>query len=236
MGSFRSMAKDLMPPGMIPDEDDESVDVPDTPDSINSSAATNGGSDLPAHSPAGVGVNASASHSTVIIRSNSQIAEAVATATNGEGDVEAEDESPALDEDTSSAETASAEPVTPSSSFNEPEALGAPPAYVRTPRRASYAARNNANGTLVRDIDLGTGVDTIRPVKKVDAAGSLRLSADFVGSMRSRESGNTSSPTSPTTASKDKSVHRRAASEAGKAGRVIVDDVVLPSLKKVRIF
>jgi serine/threonine-protein kinase 24/25/MST4 len=105
---------------------------------------------------------------------------------------------------------------------------GAPPAYsgsIRSSRRASYAARTSVNGsgTVLREADLGTGVDTIRPVKKVDGAGSLRLSTEFVGSIR--KDGSISSPRSPT-------VHKRAASESAKAGRSLVEDVVLPILSK----
>jgi serine/threonine-protein kinase 24/25/MST4 len=103
---------------------------------------------------------------------------------------------------------------------------GAPPAYsgtVRSSRRASYASRTNVEGlgTVITDADLGNGVDTIRPVKKVDPVGSLRLSAEFVGNMRKDGSG--SSPSSPT-------AHKRAMSEAGRAGRSLVDEVILPVL------
>ncbi|KAF9485356.1 Ste20-like serine/threonine kinase [Pholiota conissans] len=102
---------------------------------------------------------------------------------------------------------------------------GAPPAYsgsLRSPRRASYAARSSVDGpgTVLREADIGTGVDTIRPVKKVDPAGSLRLSAEFLGSMR--KDGSLSSPRSPT--------HKRTSSEVVKAGRTLVDEVVLPIL------
>jgi len=110
--------------------------------------------------------------------------------------------------------------------------LGAPPAYsgtVRSSRRASYAARTNiaGSGTVITDADLGNGVDTIRPVKKVDPVGSLRLSAEFVGSVRKEGSGG-SSPSSPTT-------HKRAMSEAGRAGRSLADEVILPVLGNVSI-
>lgn len=77
----------------------------------------------------------------------------------------------------------------------------------------------------MREADLGTGVDTIRPVKKVDTAGSLRISAEHVGSLRK---GSTSSPSSPTS-------HKRVASELGRAGVSIVDEVVLPVLQQVRL-
>jgi len=108
---------------------------------------------------------------------------------------------------------------------------GAPPAYsgsVRSSRRASYAARTSRDGTgtVLREADLGTGVDTIRPVKKVDPVGSLKLSADFVGSIRKEGSG--SNPGSPT-------MHRRANSEMGKAGTSLVEDVILPILDRVSI-
>jgi serine/threonine-protein kinase 24/25/MST4 len=226
MGTFRSMAKDIMPEGMIPDEDAEDDDMPEAPESVNSVAATTSGSDLPAHAPVGkpsLGMIPDASHSTVIIRSNSQIA-----AMSEQGDV------PALDEDGSSGENMT-EPGPSTPPPPPAEALGTPPPpYIaRTPRRASYSARMNTGGSLVRDVDLGTGVDTIRPIKKVDAAGSLRLSNEFVGSMRERE-GSASSPASPTSPDrKDKTIHERKASEVAKAGRAIVDDVVLPTLQKV---
>lgn len=60
-------------------------------------------------------------------------------------------------------------------------------------------------------------------MKKVDPIGSLRLSADYVGSTR-REAG--SSP--PSSAN-----HKRSKSETGKAGKAIVDEIVLPTLQKV---
>jgi len=113
------------------------------------------------------------------------------------------------------------EPSTPPS--HEP-----PPAYtgsVRSSRRSSYATRNvtDGRGTVLREADLGSGVDTIRPVKKVDTVGSLRLSQEFVGSQREGVSG--SSPPSPVT---PKSPHTRTLSDSMRAGRSIVDDVILP--------
>lgn len=74
----------------------------------------------------------------------------------------------------------------------------------------------------MRPADLGTGVDTIRPVKKVDPAGSLRLSSEFVGSLRKENS-----PTSPT-------APRRVSSETARAGGSMVDQVILPILSNVR--
>ncbi|KAH9938060.1 Pkinase-domain-containing protein [Fomitopsis serialis] len=208
MGSIRSMARDLLPPEMIPDEDDyyDEPSIYDNDGTIDTTAATTGGS-----APLPLGMNAGAQHSTVIIRTLSPPADEKAV--------------PSLMSDNVSDETAgSAEPATPP--MNEP-----PPAYtgsVRTTRRASYQARNNANGTVIGEADLGTGVDTIRPVKKVDTVRSLRMSEEYVGTTRSRE-GSNSAPSSP---SSTKTPHRRVASEAVKAGKSLVDEVLLPILDK----
>lgn len=211
MGSFRNMARDLVPPDVIPDEDEVGslFATAEDGDSLDTSAATKG-SDL-APNPGNPSPEGSAGHSTVVIRSQ----------------LISQDEQRSVP----------LEDATPSNSnvITGPD-LGDPPAYVRTPRRSSYAARTAPNGTIVREADLGTGVDTIRPVKKIDTTGSLRLSSEYVGSMRAREgSGSNSLTTSPTSPVKDKSssAHKRAASEAAKAGRSLVDDVVLPALQKV---
>lgn len=77
---------------------------------------------------------------------------------------------------------------------------------------------------------------TVRPVKRVDAAGSLRLSADYVGSMRSPPS----SDAAPLTAEdKDQKgsgkLRKRSKTELENAGRSLVDQVVLPTLQRVRL-
>lgn len=221
MGSFRNMARDLVQPGLIPDEDEEAVSLFGTAedgDSVNTEAATKG-SDIPLN-PGGIGSEISAQQATVVVRS--QLA-------SPDGHVPKEE-----------ATLSDTDPPNPPVANANPD-LGAPPAYVRTPttpRRSSYAARTAPNGTVVREADLGTGVDTIRPVKKIDATGSLRLSSEYVGSMRARDgregSSAGSAPTSPISPMKDKSsTHRRTASEAAKAGRSLVDEVVLPTLDKV---
>jgi serine/threonine-protein kinase 24/25/MST4 len=222
MGSFRNMAKDLVAPDMIPDEDEEATSLFGTAEdreSLETGAATRG-SDTPP-TPGGTDSEIQAEHNTVVVRSQLISPHELAVPL---------------------------EEVNPSDATNPPGStdananpdLGAPPAYVRTPRRSSYAARTAPNGIVVREADLGTGVDTIRPVKKIDTTGSLRLSSEYVGSMRVREgrdgSSNGSVPTSPTSPVKDKdrsSVHTRAVSDAAKAGRSLVDEVVLPTLQRV---
>ncbi len=235
MGSLRSMAKDIMPPGMVPDDDydelpEEDESMYDAHASINTTAATTKGSDVPLQPPNGLGglaMNPDAGHSTVVIRSYPR---------------SDEKDAPSLVNDSGSDENPSSAPITPSQSVEDVDAQVAdasepPPAYtgsVRSSRRASYAARHNINtGTVLGEADLGSGVDTIRPVKKVDTVRSLRLSEEYVGSLRSREGSTSSSgPASPQ--SSTKSPHRRVASEAQKAGKSLVDDVVLPVLQQVR--
>lgn len=214
MGSFRNMARDLVPPDVIPDEDEVGslFATAEDGDSLDTSAAMKGSDLVP--NPGDPSPEVSTGHSTVVIRSQLISQD--------------EQHSVPLEDATQSN----------SNAITGPD-LGDPPAYVRTPRRSSYAARTAPNGTIVREADLGTGVDTIRPVKKIDTTGSLRLSSEYVGSMRAREgregSGSNSLTTSPTSPVKDKSssAHKRAASDAAKAGRSLVDDVVLPALQKV---
>ena len=69
---------------------------------------------------------------------------------------------------------------------------------------------------------LGTGVGTIRPVKKVDPVSSLRLSSEFVGSLR--KEGSPTSPIAP----------RRASSETARVGGLMVDEIILPNLNNAR--
>ncbi|TRM67587.1 kinase-like domain-containing protein [Schizophyllum amplum] len=196
MGTYRSMAKDLeMPPGMVPEEDEDTVST------IGSEAATRGSD------PISLGMNPDALHSTVVIKG-----------TPTEKDL------PQLSsDDGSSADTHT--PATPTDDSTPPPAYNAG-SLRSSQRRSSYAERSakNGQGHALREADLGSGVDTIRPVKKVDAAGSLRLSTEFVGSLR-REASSNSSPLSPPS-----TTHKRMASEAGKAGTSIVDEVVLPIL------
>ena len=76
-------------------------------------------------------------------------------------------------------------------------------------------------GTVLTPASLDTGVGTIRPVKKVDPVGSLRLPSEFVGSVLK---GSSTSPIAP----------RRASSETARVGGLMVDEVILPNLNNVR--
>jgi len=136
-----------------------------------------------------------------------------------------------------------------SSSENEPQTpqdlLGAPPAYTGSIRsnqrqaqgRSSYAARHDLqNGTALRPADLGNGMDTVRPVKRVDTVGSLKLSNQFVGSLRSKD-GSPLFPTSPASPMKSSSsaaneTHSRLVSEQVRVARSMVDEVIVPTLQR----
>jgi serine/threonine-protein kinase 24/25/MST4 len=211
------MTKDLLPPSMELDDNESGSDYEEGHASIDTGAATMGSDPIIG---AAVGMSSQAAHSTVIIRPPpSPVAE-----------IDVPELSPSGDG--SSGETPGS-PETPHGVFSSDHVapLGAPPAYTGSIRtnRASSAARNavHGTGTVMCAADLGTGVDTIRPVKKVDHVGSLRLSAEYVGNMR-RE-GNMSSPPSP-------SAPKRATSEATRAGSSIIDEVILPILQNVCAF
>ncbi|KAI0337583.1 Pkinase-domain-containing protein [Trametopsis cervina] len=230
MGSYRSMVRDFATHGTIPDEyeyEDDDGSTFEVHESIHTDGATKG-SDVPSNSNALL-AHSEASHSTVVIRP---------LVSPDERDL------PTLLQDTASDETSGLnEPATPPSGQTplSSESVEPPPAYsgsvsgsVRSARRASYAARNNVtSGTILMEADLGTGVDTIRPVKKVDTVRSLRLSEEYVGSLKRDRSGSGSqsgsAPSSPVSSriSGSKKGH-----DVGKAGRAMVDEVILPTLER----
>src|ERR1700744_3344299 len=78
-------------------------------------------------------------------------------------------------------------------------------------------------------------MDTLRPVKRLDAVGSFRASQEFVGSIRPRDPPSPipspvmeRSPTSPN------KLRRRSAqgSMNARAGKMIVTDVLIPTLQR----
>lgn len=237
MGSYRSMARDFPTHGTIPDEyeyEDDDGATYEVHESVHTDGATKG-SDIPSNN--GLLGNLEASRSTVVIR----------PAQSPE-----ERDLPSLLQDTGSDENAVMEPSTPPEEEVLPsaDATEPPPAYsgsvsgsmqgsVRSTRRASYAARNNVtSGTVLMEADLGSGVDTIRPVKKVDTVRSLRLSEEYVGSLKRDRSGSGSqsgsAPPSPVNSKNGGSGKK--VSQAEKAGKVMVDEVLLPTLERVCFF
>lgn len=82
---------------------------------------------------------------------------------------------------------------------------------------------------------------TVRPVKRVDTVGSLRLSAEYVGSMRSPPGsphmnladGVEGSNANSNGSGRSGKLRKRNKDEIGNAGKLLVDQVVLPTLKNV---
>ncbi|CAE6456041.1 unnamed protein product [Rhizoctonia solani] len=132
-------------------------------------------------------------------------------------------------------------PVTAKSSVPTIGDGAASPTSPRHQKRSSHAARNDPNGTVVQEGDVGDGMNTMRPVKRVDAAGSLRLSNEYVGSVRSRSSGDSGEGNnenglgeSVISNGEAKAARKRAKSlgESAKAGTALVDEVVIPVLQR----
>ncbi|KAG9104263.1 hypothetical protein FRC06_004011 [Ceratobasidium sp. 370] len=128
-------------------------------------------------------------------------------------------------------------PGTPKNVSSSPTTPSSP----RSQKRLSYAERNNLNGAVVREGDVGDGMSTMRPVKRVDAAGSLRLSHEYVGSVRSRGSGDSSEGSAEnglsesitsSGESKTPAKHKKSVSETAKAGKALVEEVVIPVLQQ----
>ncbi|KAL5527754.1 hypothetical protein ACEPAG_6555 [Sanghuangporus baumii] len=233
--------------------------IEESEDSYDSGAATKGSDDPFSGSGGRLGMNDAASHSTVVIRpplppasngrtsvygSRESADEALA---NPDADADAEAAGlgapPAYDTPGASPSPQQQSPlstntgtgnangnVTGTGNSNSP-----PPSPNSARRRSTHAERTSGRGTPLRPGDIGNGVDTIRPVKRVDTAGSLKLSAEYVGAVREGlEAGyNTRGSASSGGAAaaegeKDSKERRRRASENARAGRAMMDEVVVP--------
>ncbi|KAG8974650.1 hypothetical protein FRB90_009730, partial [Tulasnella sp. 427] len=193
----------------------EERDFDDTTASVKGSDGLTGRDGKPNGN--GLGNLKEAGHSTVLIKPKVPKAEA------------APDLASSAPESTSTEEGPS-EPKTPPS-----------PTLSKTSRRSSYGARNDPNGTVLRVEDIGSGMHTVRPVKRVDAVGSLRRSEEYVGSLRSppqspnglpstNENGTTGS--SGSGRGSNGKLQKKKKEDIANAGRLLVDQVVLPTLQK----
>ncbi|GAA5838177.1 hypothetical protein JCM11251_004730 [Rhodosporidiobolus azoricus] len=63
-------------------------------------------------------------------------------------------------------------------------------------KRNSYRARQDINGTVLGAGDVGSGLNTVRPIKRLDSAGSQRASTEFVRSASQRQRTRTQSSAS----------------------------------------
>lgn len=137
-----------------------------------------------------------------------------------------------------------APPPSASSAFiSAPESPSSTPTARATagstrPRRSSWNERNDINGTVLREKDVATGMETLRPVKRLDKNGSARISADFIGSGGSYRGENPI--TSTGTAAREsesqdrkKSTLKDSTDEGSSKGVGLVRDVLLPVLDRV---
>ncbi|CAE6520336.1 unnamed protein product [Rhizoctonia solani] len=164
-------------------------------------------------------------------------------ALSGSATTENEPQSQAVDEPIKTpAASVPSSPVTPRSSVPALDRDGTASPTSPRQKRSSHAARNDPNGTVVREGDVGDGrMNTMRPVRRVDAAGSLRLSNEYVGSVRSRSSGDSGEGSGENVLTESiisngdaKAARKRAKSlgESAKAGKALVDEVVVPVLQR----
>ena len=95
------------------------------------------------------------------------------------------------------------------------------PEFKSRSRRSSWNERHGINGTILREGDVASGLDTLRPVKRLDANGSAKVSSEYIGtsSMRGDDSPRQ---------------QRQSQSEEEAAGASLVRDVVLPVLERAR--
>ncbi|PWN44189.1 Pkinase-domain-containing protein [Ceraceosorus guamensis] len=153
-----------------------------------------------------------------------------------------------------------AEPVTPRQgvAHSPSSSVDATASWARAnanrSRRSSWNERRDINGTVLREADVASGMDTIRPVKRLDAGGSARISAEYIGSLRNAEASprSASDPTASAFKSPKASAssgsstpsrpgHRKSRSSEGSipeeadlesAGHSLVNDIVLPVLEQ----
>lgn len=132
---------------------------------------------------AGLGRNAAAASSTSHLSPPSVSALAAST----------------VDVSTAAATLASAEPgstatlhircardgkASPSHSRNNSAASSSRSTETR-PRRSSWNERNDINGTVLKEADVANGLETLRPVRRLDATGSAQASQQYMASLRS---------------------------------------------------
>ncbi|WVQ76913.1 hypothetical protein IAR50_006591 [Cryptococcus sp. DSM 104548] len=131
----------------------------------------------------------------------------------------------------------SAETMT-ASDLSLPE-LERQPNRSETSGKSTWKQRNDGTrGTVVKEGDVGDGFSTVRPMKKIDLAGSQRLSNAYIGSGSVRQQ----SPPAPIPGSPSKSKPQHqvpvgSPSESKEsrdprelAGEALVEDVILPVL------
>ncbi|ORX34920.1 kinase-like domain-containing protein [Kockovaella imperatae] len=121
-------------------------------------------------------------------------------------------------------------PITPGSSDSE----DASSTKSGTPGKSTWRQRNDRErGTVMRMDDVGDGYSTVRPVKKVDEIASSRASQEFIGTGSVRRIPD-AGPSAKVTTAKSPAKPRKTLNAKGRAGQVLVEEVVLGVLDQVR--
>ena len=119
-----------------------------------------------------------------------------------------------------------------------PEKVGRSPSPTKLAaktRKSSFNQRHDINGTVLKAADVATGMDTIRPVKRIDSGGSARISQEYIGSTRSNDGlGVDLSAIDARYPIKMDSTEKDEEDGSGQAGRALVHDVVLPVLERAK--
>lgn len=104
-------------------------------------------------------------------------------------------------------------------------------------KRSSFNERHNINGTILKEGDLASGVDTIRPVKRIDKGGSARASKGFIGSRSLSNEGlglNLRSPKASAETDLYEDEAEDGVESSKRAGKALVRDVILPVLERAK--
>lgn len=133
--------------------------------------------------------------------------------------------------------------ASPSHSRNGSAASSSQSTETRT-RRSSWNERNDINGTILKEADVASGTETLRPVRRLDAGASAQVSQQYLGNLRSG-----SAPTNLDKSGKPRDVspqrhlrHSRSALASSSttarahatAGENLVRDVILPVMDRAK--
>lgn len=133
--------------------------------------------------------------------------------------------------------------ASPSHSRNNSAASSSRSTETRT-RRSSWNERNDINGTVLKEADVANGLETLRPVRRLDAGGSAKISQQYIGSLRSGsapsgldKAGNVAdgSPQRQLRHSRSALASSSSAAKAhATAGENLVRDVILPVMERAK--
>ncbi|PWY99358.1 Pkinase-domain-containing protein [Testicularia cyperi] len=115
-------------------------------------------------------------------------------------------------------------------------------------RRSSFNERNDINGTVLKEGDVASGLETLRPVRRLDAGGSAKLSKQYIGSLRSGsapsglDAAGSSAETTGDGSPRKQLRHTRSAlassntlgREYASAGQNFVREIILPVMERAK--